>query len=86
MAPVRLKKNEYWGRKSGCIYRGERVFLVSRGAQYKGGSAASKPLSMARLLAQQAMARGYLNGHKIARRGDKEHGLTSTNGGDYARV
>lgn len=56
--------NEYWGRKFGIIKNGERIIpqMKNKG---KGSNSTPKPLSIGKLLAQQAIRKGWLNGKKI---------------------
>ena len=72
--PIRLKHNQFWGRRSGYfdIFRPKGMntpfgfaFKQRRGSSNKKGSAGAKAHTIYKLLAQQAISRGYLNGVKI---------------------
>lgn len=76
MEPIRLKKNEFWGRRSGkydartpkgCVSPTGFCIYVRRGRTYAGRTTATRPKSPGALLAKQAMDRGFLNGHRLAR-------------------
>lgn len=70
--------NAYWGRKFGvtctkptsmCNYAGERMFVLKKYAANYNGNSNSKPRHYTRILAINAMAKGWLNGERLKKEG-----------------
>lgn len=61
---ILLKSNQYWGKRSGTVTMTEPrqyIFHQPSWGKTKGGGG-TRPKTMAKMLVEQARARGYING------------------------
>lgn len=60
--------NAYWGRKYGSVTKEGGVFKLKRWGQARGGSD-GQPKHYTKILAANAMAKGWLNGERLKSKG-----------------